>query len=35
VGVRNKEDHEFFAKIQAQLDDGGYEAMLYELQHLD
>jgi TOTE conflict system, Archaeo-Eukaryotic Primase domain/Family of unknown function (DUF5906)/Primase C terminal 2 (PriCT-2) len=35
VGDQNIEDHGYFGKIQAQLDDQGFEAMLYELQHHD
>jgi hypothetical protein len=35
VGVRNREDREYFAKISRQLETGGYEAMLYDLQHRD
>ena len=35
VGDYHREDHAYFGAIQAQLDDGGYEAMLYDLLHRD
>ena len=35
VGDDRREDHEYFSAIQAQLDHGGYEAMLYDLLRMD
>jgi hypothetical protein len=30
-----KEDHDFFGKLQDDMDNGGYEALMYELMHED
>lgn len=35
VGDRNREDHEYFGAIKDQLENGGHEAMLYDLLHRD
>lgn len=35
VGNEHREDRSYFAAIQRQLEDGGYEAMLHELLHRD
>ena len=35
VSERHKEDHEYFAAIKCELEDGGYEALLYDLLHED
>ena len=35
VAERYKEDHEYFAAIQEELNAGGYEALLYDLLHED
>jgi len=35
VGNEHREDRSYFAAIQRQLEDGGYEAMLHELLHTD
>lgn len=35
VGEDHREDKPYFAAIQDQLDDGGYEAMLHDLLHRD
>lgn len=35
VSEKHKEDHEYFEAIQQQLDNGGYEALLYDLLHED
>lgn len=32
---KHKEDYDYFAAIDAEMDNGGFEAMLYELLHLD
>ena len=33
VSAARKQDHEYFAGLQAELDNGGYEALLYHLLH--
>ena len=35
VGEEHKSDHAYFAAIWQELDAGGYEAMLYDLLHMD
>lgn len=35
VSEAHKEDHTYFAKIQAELENGGYEGLLYDLLHED
>lgn len=35
VSEQHKEDHQYFAALQEQLDNGGYEALLYDLLHED
>lgn len=35
VSEQHKEDHEYFKSIQEQLNNGGYEALLYDLLHED
>ena len=35
VSPARAKDHVYFAAIQAELDDGGYETMLYDLLHYD
>jgi hypothetical protein len=35
VSDKHKEDHEYFKLIQDELDNGGYEALLYDLLHED
>lgn len=35
VAETHKEDHEYFNAIQEELDNGGYEALLYDLLHED
>ncbi len=35
VSEEHKEDHPYFAQIQAELEDGGYEGLLYDLLHED
>lgn len=35
VSEKHKEDHEYFASIQQQLNTGGYEALLYDLLNED
>ena len=35
VGDEAKNNHEYFAEIWKQMESGGYEAMLYDLLHLD
>ncbi|HRN78579.1 MAG TPA: DUF5906 domain-containing protein [Candidatus Dependentiae bacterium] len=35
VSEKHKEDHSYFAAIQTELDNGGYEALLYDLLHED
>ena len=35
VGEGNKQDKKFFADMTAQMEDGGYEALLYHLQGID
>jgi hypothetical protein len=35
VADDHKEDHAYFAALQAELQQGGYEALLYELLHVD
>jgi len=35
VSERRKEDHEYFKALQEQLEQGGYEALLYDLLHED
>ena len=33
VSEKHKEDHEYFSAIQTELDNGGYEGLLYDLLH--
>ncbi len=35
VGERNREDHRYFAEIQQELEQGGYEAMMFDLLKRD
>ncbi len=35
VGEAHKEDYEYFAKIDQEMKEGGYEALLYELLHVN
>ncbi len=35
VSEAHKEDHPYFAQIQTELEDGGYEGLLYDLLHED
>jgi hypothetical protein len=35
VSDKHKEDHQYFKAIQYELDNGGYEALLYDLLHED
>ena len=35
VGEKHKQDHQYFAKIVDQMENGGLEALLYFLQHYD
>lgn len=35
VSAKRKEDRSYFKRIQQQMDDGGYAAMLYDLMHHD
>lgn len=35
VGEKHKEDHEYFKAIEQEMQAGGYEALLYELQNED
>lgn len=35
VSSEHKEDHEYFAALEKQMNEGGYEALLYDLQNED
>lgn len=35
VSSKHKEDHEYFAALEKQMNEGGYEALLYDLQNED
>lgn len=35
VSSKHKEDHEYFAALDKQMNEGGYEALLYDLQNED
>ena len=35
VGSEHKEDHKYFGLIEKQLENGGYEALLYHLLNVD